>query len=456
MADAELYKLNAGGYHLTNLLIHLVNTLLLFLLLSKLTGSVWKSGLVAALFAIHPLHVESVAWISERKDVLSTFFWLSAIWTYSNYTRTKSLSIYILTLVLFALGLMSKPMLVTLPVTLLILDWWPLNRVKTSNDWKQLIVEKLPMFAMSAASAVITIIAQQKGGAVKTFEQFPLYARVENAVNAYASYIGKMILPKGLVVFYPHPGLSLSLKQIVPAIVVLLVLTTISVIFRKNKPGLLAGWLWYVITLVPVIGLFQVGGQAMADRYTYVPLIGIFIMIAYGIPGILKSLKPPMSYAPAILAIILILPLAALTYRQASVWHDSETLFRHAIRFTKSNYTAENNLGVILIERGKIDEAIQHFKTALAVKPDYVDAHVSLAVAFMNKDKLDLAMPHLETAIKLSPNDTDVLNNYGAALAMQGRLKEALGYFKAAVKADPENPDANENLKRAEQLLSEK
>ena len=453
MADAQLYKLNPSGYHLTNLIIHLINTLLLFLLLAKLTNSVWKGCFAAALFAIHPLHVESVAWISERKDVLSTFFWFAALWTYSDYVKTRSLSRYIFTLVLFALGLMSKPMLVTLPITLLILDWWPLNRVRTAGDWKQLVVEKLPMFAMSAASAVITVIAQQKGGAVNTLDQLNIGVRAANAAWSYAAYIVKMVLPYKLAIPYPHPKATLPTWQVAAAITAIAAISIIALSQSRKRPYLAAGWLWYLITIAPVIGLVQVGCQAMADRYTYVPLIGVFVMLAYVIKAPNTKITRISAAAASAAAIIL---LAIISHDQVEVWQNSQTLFNHSIECTRGNYIAHNNLGAVLADEGRLEEAVKHYKAALAIEPNYAAANVNLGVWLNRQNRLDEAIYYFQRALKAEPNSYDAHNGLGVALAKKGYYLQALEEFNTALRLNPESSSVKQNLKIIKYLIAEK
>ncbi len=453
MADAQIYKLNPRGYHLTSLLIHLLNTLILLIVLSKLTGSLWKSGFVAALFAVHPLHVESVAWISERKDVLSTFFWLTAIWAYSEYVKSKNTKTYILTLVLFALGLMAKPMVVTLPLTLLILDWWPLGRIRTLANWKQVVVEKLPMFAISAASAVVTIIAQQQGGAVNSIERLGIGIRAANAAWSYAAYIVKMVWPSNLAVPYPHPKDTLPIWQVALATVALVSISSLVIAYAKRKPYLPAGWLWYLITLTPVVGLLQVGSQGMADRYTYVPLIGIFMMIAYGVPKMNTHLTKALTAALSAVAIV---SLAAVSYSQVRVWKNSHTLFKHSIACTQNNYIAHNNLGAVLADEGKSDEAAKHYRTALSIEPGYAAANANLGVWLTRQNRLDEAIYYFHRALKADPNSADAHNGLGVALAKKGYLTAAMKEFTAALRINPESNSTKQNLAVIRYLIATK
>lgn len=407
MADCELYGLNPSGHHLTNLLFHLVNVLLLFLVLQEMTGAVWRSALVAALFALHPLNVESVAWIAERKNVLSTLFWLLTMWAYAFYARQPGWKRYLLVAVLFVLGLMSKPMLVTLPCVLLLLDYWPLGRFvrRTGEDrfdhqspdetdqlprqvdlrsrdlrhtLFRLVLEKAPLLLLAAASSAITIKAQQIDGALNA-KMVPLGARLANAVVSYTSYIYKMIYPVRLAVLYPHPGESLSASQLIMAALVLASITVLVVWGNKKFPYLTVGWLWYLGTLVPVIGLVQVGSQAMADRYAYVPLIGLFIIIAWGIADLTRFL-PLRNYGLAIFCGAILITLTVATRRQLSYWQNSLTLFARALDVTDNNDIAHNNLGAILVRKGRLDEGLEHLYTAVRLNPAYGTAYINIAV----------------------------------------------------------------------------
>jgi len=384
MLDVEVFGMNAGGHHLTNLILHLANTMLLFLVLRRMTGFVWRSAFVAALFGVHPLHVESVAWIAERKDVLSTLFWLLTIWAYARYAENPTWTRYLPVVLFFGLGLMAKPMLVTLPFVLLLLDYWPLNRLSFGGKGERtvpvydLFLEKVPLFAMTALSCLITFRAQQMGGAVGLLEKLPFAVRAGNALVAYTTYIGKMFWPKNLAVFYPHPGADLPVWQAVVAGLALVSITILVIRAGKPRPYLSVGWLWYLGTLVPVIGLVQVGAQAMADRYTYVPMIGLFIMLAWGLPGLGgKRLAVP--------ATLVVCALIAVTWRQVGYWRDSISLFRHAISVTEKNAVMHANLGLALRDRGRTDEAIREYREAIRIDPEFAQAHNNLAVALYFK-----------------------------------------------------------------------
>jgi len=405
MADARDGEADAERFHTTNLLLHLANVLLLFLLLRRLSRSTWKSAFVTALFAVHPLHVESVAWVSERKDVLSTLFWLLTTWAYVRYTEKQGFARYAPVMVLFALGLMCKPMLVTLPITLLLLDFWPLRRLQTADNRQRKglgkqIAEKIPLLALSIVSSAVTFYAQRGGSAMETVSKIPITARISNAIVSYALYLWKMAWPAKLAVLYPHPGPTLPQWLIAVSAALLVCVTTLAIMARRRRPYLMVGWLWYMITLVPVIGIIQVGEQSMADRYTYIPLIGIFVMIAWGVPGLLgkEERKKGRKGAPVtltstehptpktflvpmvILAIAAIAVLAWRTWVQIGYWQDSVALFGHAIEVTERNPTAYYNLGRTVVETGQYDESIRCYRKAIEYSPDFANAHGGLAV----------------------------------------------------------------------------
>nr|MBC8360831.1 tetratricopeptide repeat protein [Candidatus Desulfatibia profunda] len=401
MLDCQLYGMNPGRHHLTNVLLHILNSLLLFLVFMRMTGKLWQSGFVAALFALHPLHVESVAWISERKDVLSTFFWMLSLWGYLRYVERPGVCRYLLLLFLFILGLMTKPMLVTLPFVLLLLDYWPLNRFQSgsSGDGNHsiqrpfdfgLVWEKIPLFLLSAVSSVTTYIVQKSGGAVNSLAAIPFHDRIANAIVSYVSYIGKMIWPNNLAVFYPYQK-SILLWKVAGAGLLLVVVPV--VIFRmvRTKPYFAVGWLWYIGTLVPVIGLVQVGAQGMADRYTYVPLIGIFVIIAWGVPDFMPKWRyRRIGFTVTIAAILAIMMIT--TRLQIRYWSNSVTLFEHALEVTVDNCIVHAKLGEALAGQGKIDAAVRHYHEALRIKPDFVAALLNLGVALKEKGELNEAI----------------------------------------------------------------
>jgi Flp pilus assembly protein TadD len=468
MIDCQLYGLNPSGHHLTNVLFHLVNTLLLFLLLNRITGASWRSGFVAALFAVHPLHVESVAWVAERKDVLSTLFWLLTMWAYIFYVEKPRLHRYLLTLLTFALGLMAKPMLVTLPVVLLLLDFWPLKRIELGQSASglpaasqpstiakkpgvqafRLLLEKTPLFVLAAASSVVTFIVQKSGGAVGALEVYPTKIRVANALVSYVSYMVKMIWPQNLAVFYPHPGQSLPMWQAAAAGLLLCLISIAVIRAGRRQPYLPVGWLWYLGTLVPVIGLVQVGAQAMADRYTYVPLIGLFIMAAWGVPELLARYRFQRTVL-ATLATILLVTLLLVSKRQVRHWQNSLTLFQHAVEVTADNYVVHDSLGNALAQQGMLDQAIVHYREALRIKPNLVNTQNNLGVALLQQGEINRAMVQYYEALRLKPDSAETHNNLGVALFTVGQLDQAIGHYLTAIKLDPNFAKAHNNLGNA-------
>lgn len=459
MLDVQLFGLNAGRHLYTNLAFHILNTLLLFLALRRMTGAIWRSALVAALFAVHPLHVESVAWVSERKDVLSTFFWLLTLWAYARYAeQTASWGRYVLVVVSLALGLMAKPMLVTLPFVLLLLDYWPLNRLRwePAEGLKSLLVkalplvrEKLPLFALVVASSVVTYFAQQYGGAVKSLTRFPLSLRLSNVAVSYVSYIGKMLWPGNLAVYYPYERTLHPVKAIGAALL-LLSLTALAIYAARRRRYFLTGWLWYLGTLVPVIGLVQVGEQALADRYTYVPLIGLFVIIVWGAADALEKSRWRQGVT-AFAAGILVL-LSVLAWQQVGRWRDSLTLYEHTLSVTANNYVIQTNLGHVLssdeiyVNAGRRPEGIEHLREALRIEPYFFEAHNSIGAALLGEQKFDEALKHFEIASRLQPDVAKVHSNMGAAYGSQGKLDEAAAQLYEALRLDPDYADAYLNL----------
>ena len=451
LLDVELFGVNAGKHHLVSLLLHALNAGLLYLLLLRMTGALWRSAFVAALFALHPLHVESVAWIAERKDVLSTLFWLATVGAWMEFVRSRRPVWYLSAVSLYAAGLMAKPMLVTLPFTLLLLDYWPWERLSRppKGGWgrmKGLLWEKAPLFAMAAASSVITVIAQR--GAMQTLTHLPLAWRAANALHAYAGYLGKTVWPASLSVFYPHPRTDLSALQIVVSLLAILALTVLSVRLRRKAPYLLFGWLWYLGTLVPVIGIVQVGDQAMADRYTYVPLIGIFVAASWGLADLVKENRV-LRRAAAGAAAAALAALFVVTRVHAGYWVDTETLFRHALAVTSGNWLAHDCLGLALSSKGRIQEAIVHYREALKYDTGYADIHNNLAMALNATGRPEEARSHLREAVRLDPKAPIPLKNLGLALLKQGRIPEALDYLFRAERLDPDSEDSHLYLGQA-------
>jgi len=464
MLDSQIFDLNAGGHLLVNALIHASNTVLLFLFLRRVTGAKWQSAIVAALFALHPLHVESVAWAAERKDTLSTFFGLLSLVAYARYVEAPSRKRYALVAVALALGLMAKPMLVTWPFVLLLLDYWPLRRFQ----WQQatgkkgfvralvpLVREKLLLFCLVAASMVITFIAQSYGGAVRTLIQVPFSLRLSNAIVSYAKYLFLTVWPWDLTVYYPFSRTGVPIWQLVCAIVLLAVITTFVLRQARERPYLLMGWLWFVGTLVPVIGLAQVGGAAMADRYHYVPSIGLFVAFVFGLSDLAGALRIG-HVAMSAVTIAALSILACLTAVQIGRWRNNTTLFLYTSSLIPDNRMIENNLGTILGESGRYDEAAAHFTKALRIKPDFLevitdaDIRENLGLLLARQGELPEAMEQLNEALRLNPNNADAHNNLGVVLLRLGKAEESIPHFSAALRLKPEWAVARENLERAQ------
>ncbi|MBW2740291.1 MAG: tetratricopeptide repeat protein, partial [Deltaproteobacteria bacterium] len=444
MLDCELYGLNPMGHHWTSLQIHIANTLLLFFILQYMTGALWRSAFVAALFALHPLHVESIAWVAERKDVLSTFFGMLALLSYCRYAKQPSLAGYLLIILFLSMGLMAKPMLVTLPFLLLLLDFWPLERLRFVTVFR-LVLEKIPLFVPVIISSCLTFMAQQSSGAVKSLESFPLTVRAANAFVSYASYAVKAIWPHNLTVFYPHPGNSLPLWQVFGAILLVGGASVLAIRSLKKYPYIAVGLFWYLGTLVPVIGLIQVGPQAMADRYTYIPMTGLFIIIAWGF----SDLSTKWHYRKIVLtlfAVIILSVLAVSTFFQLGYWRSSIALFEYAVNITENNYLAHNNLGAALLEKGKFDKAVLHIKESLRIEPGCKAALYNLGAALSAQGKLDKAVLHYNDVLKINPEDAIVHNNLADVLSGQGKLDEAVLHYNKALKINSDHADAHCSL----------
>ena len=465
MLDFELYGLNAGGYHLTNLLLHLTNVLLVFFILKLMTGALWRSAFVAALFALHPLHVESVAWVTERKDVLSTLFWLLTMWAYLGYVKRPGMRRYFLIIVSLTLGLLAKPMLVTLPFVLLLLDYWPLGRfqigqfvdtpeapvqapVKSGQPMSAvlgLLWEKIPLFALAAVSSVVTFLAQKSAGALVNFETWPIRIRIANGVVSYVKYLGKMIWPHPLAAFYPHPGHSLTIWKAAGAGLLLVCISVLVVRGARRYPYLVVGWLWYIGTLIPVIGFVQAGSQAMADRFTYIPLIGLYIIIAWGVPEIVPR-WPHRNLYLATLSTTLFLFLMALTWKQVQYWKNSISLFEHTVEVTSNNWLCNSNLGIALYREGRTDDAIKHYLEALSIKPDYAEAHDNLGLALYREGRIDDAIKHYLEALSIKPDNAEAHINLGLALDREGRTDDAIKHYLEALRIKPDYAEAHNNL----------
>ena len=497
MADCQLFGLNPAGHHWTNLLFHLLNVILLFYILYRFTGELWKSAMVAALFALHPLNVESVAWVSERKNVLSTFFWMLTVLAYGYYAVHPHWKKYAAVLAVFALGLTAKPMLVTLPFVLLLLDFWPLRRTrlrfsggdaqKHAERWtplgegrtsfSRLLIEKIPLLILSIFSAVMTLKAASEQ-AIAATEVLPMLSRIENAVMSYVRYIGKMLWPDGLAVFYPYLY-SWPIGQVSGAVLVLVFITAFVIWKFRTFPYLVVGWLWYLGTLVPVIGLVQVGMQAMADRYMYVPMIGLFMMVVWGVPDLLRGRRARMMLLVVASGVILFLLMIG-TYFQVQHWQNSVRLFRHAISVTSGNHVAHNLLGNALRDKEQLEEATNNYRQAIAINPGYWPAYNNLGVthalqkryaeaialylkaveikgddglvrfnlgdALMQTDRLDEAAFQFRQAVRLRPEVAAFHNSLGVTLIRQGRYDEAVNEFRETIRLDPEHAGAHHNL----------
>jgi tetratricopeptide (TPR) repeat protein len=448
MLDCQLYGLKAGGHHFSNVLFHTIGVVLLFVVLQQMTGALWRSAFVAAVFAIHPLHVESVAWVAERKDVLSGVFFMLTLLAYVHYVRAPSTWRYLTVAFVFALGLMSKPMLVTLPFVLLLLDYWPLGRTRDngSNGRRQLLsllLEKIPLMALSAVSSVVTFLAQR--GALGWTEQLPILARVNNALVSYVTYVRQMFWPANLAVFYPHPENRLPLWGILLAVAVLIGITIAATILRKSAPYFITGWLWYLGMLVPVIGLVQVGWQGHADRYTYLPQIGLYIAGTWAVADFTAAWHRHRLVVGAA-ALLVISAFAWSAWIQASYWRDSETLFNHALAVTPNNDVAQNNLGIVFLQNGQLDEAISRLQAAIDLRPENGPAHNNLAKALLQKGRLADAMIHYRKFLEIEPENVEARNILGTALIQQRRVREAIEQWQDALAIEPENGNASSNL----------
>ncbi len=443
--DCTLFRLNPAGHHFTSILLHAINAALLFLLLMWATGRLGPSLFVAALFALHPINVESVAWIAERKNVLCTFFFFLTLWAYGWYTRRPSWQRYLVVVAGFAAGLASKPMVITLPFVLLLLDYWPLDRVRGEGDkgrpatlpWTRLVLEKLPLLALSAGSAVITVQAQQAGGSIRTTVEFSLGVRVANAIYAYAMYLWKMVWPARLAPLYPHPGDTLATGRVFVAALVLFAIT-VAVWRLRRRRYWLVGWLWFLGTLVPVIGLVQVGEAAMADRYAYIPLIGIFVMIAFGIADWTQQRN--FGYGPAVPAAAVLLVLVLVTNRQIGYWQSNYDLWSHTLAVTENNFVAEDNVGGALILEDKEGEAHPHFEAAARINPRDPMSQSNLGTYYQNHGQMREAITHYEAAVDLT-SDPGMLAltyaNLGAAHLAVKEEDQARKSFEQSLQYNP-------------------
>jgi len=455
--DCQLFRLNPAGHHYTNVLLHAGNVVLLFLLLQWTTGASWRSWMVAALFALHPINVESVAWISERKTLLSMMFFLLALWAYGWYARRPGAARYAAVAVLFACGLMAKPQIITLPFLLLLWDYWPLRRMFpgradsaqgtkprfAARSFRWLVVEKLPLLLLSAASALITLKAQKAGGAVRALEEFPLSLRLQNAVVSYARYVGKAFWPARLAPLYPHPGNSLAAWQVAGASAFLLAITALVLVGRQRR-YLVVGWFWFLGTLVPMIGLVQVGEAAMADRYAYVSFVGLFLMVCWGVGEWAERRKIAARWV-AVPALAVLLALAIVTERQLSYWGDNITLWSHAIEVTNENFVAQDNLGGALLIAGKMDEAMPHFRAAARINPLDPLANFNIAANEQANGNFRLAASLYEKVLRMTSDAklrADTFSNLGSAELASRDYPAAGASYQAALRLSPENAHA--------------
>ncbi|MCP4682686.1 MAG: tetratricopeptide repeat protein, partial [Desulfobacterales bacterium] len=452
MLDCELYGLRPGMHHLTNLFFHIANSLMLFLALRWMTGAIWRSAFVAMLFAIHPINVDSVAWISERKNLLSTFFWMLTILAYVYYSKRPGLYRYLLTFFVFALGLMSKPMLVTLPCVLLLLDYWPLGRFSFGPPGfplSRLVLEKIPFFALSALSTGLSFLSLQgKENIIISMSLTPLKLRIANALVSYVKYIGKMIWPNDLAVLYPYPG-TVPMWQTTGALLLLVCISVLMIRSVRRVPWFATGWLWYLGTLVPVTGLVQAGlWPAMADRFAYVPLIGIFIIIAWGFPEIVDRRRHIKTILPATATAILFI-FMIITFQQAGHWKNSITLFEHTLAKTTNNFLAHMALAGALKEQGRIDDAIKHYVETLRIRPDLKEAHNGLGTALKEQGRLDDAIKHYLEALRIRPDNEEIHNNLAVALLHKGDIDGAIEHFRKELKINPGSIRAKKKKKKA-------
>ena len=458
MVDCQLFGLEPGWHHIINVMFHALNAVLLFVCLRFMTKAFWPSLLVAALFAVHPLRVESVAWAAERKDVLAGLFWMLTMLAYGRYARRPRLGRYALVFVCLGLGLMAKPMLVTLPFVLLLLDIWPLGRLDLTGRRSVaaaralvLLREKLPLMALAAASSLVTWLAQQSGGAFEKLEGLSLSSRFANALVAYVAYLWKTVWPRDLAFYYPHPAivstdpLSSLIGPAVGAGLLLALLTFLVSRSATRRPYLVVGWLWYLGTLLPVIGLFQVGNQSMADRYAYLPLVGIYILVAWGARDLTARWRRGR-FVLAIPFLVLLPILSAVTWVQVGYWRNSLTLFQHALDATTDNYVAHNNLGNVFTRQGDLGQAAAHYEQALRIKPDLPEAQNNLGNALVGQGDPARAVAHYEEAIRLRPEYDTAHYNLGIALEAQGKLVQAMAHYERALRINPELAEAHDRL----------
>jgi protein O-mannosyl-transferase len=480
MLDHDLFGMNAGGYHWTSVILHWFAGLALFYALGRMTGRLWCSGLVAGLFLVHPLHVESVAWVAERKDVLSGLFWMLGMWGYARYAERRSWDRYAWVMLFFILGLLSKPMVVTFPFVMLLMDLWPLGRMDSRKAIMPLVREKIPFFVLSAAGSAITFWVQNDWNAVAPLSLMPLSERLITIPIAYVTYLKMTFWPFSLSAFYPYHGIP-EWWKVIPATLFLLIITLLAFSRKKSYPYLLVGWLWYLGTLVPVIGLVKVGSQAMADRYTYLPLVGIFMILSFGGADWIRDFRQRKAVL-WIMVIPIFAFLMALTILRVEKWRDSKTLFTDAIAHTEENYQAHYLLGMAKVQEQEITKAMNHYREAIRIRPMFVQAHNSLGHLLMiqgrygealsqfeetlrirsdfapaiknmgdlrlRQGKTDEAIDCYRRAILYEMEDAELFNNYGVALFMKGERENAIGNIREALRLKPDYREAKENLRK--------
>lgn len=447
MIDCSLFGLNAGKHHGVNLIIHILNGVLLFFICLKMTENIFISWVIAAFFAVHPMNVESVAWISERKNLVSTLFWMLTLWTYTIYVQRSDKKYLIYAFCFFAVGLMAKPMLVTLPFVLLLLDYYPLKRLDHAGRIQNtisLFKEKIPFFALTVISCIITIKAQESGGALASISAHSFQDRIFNSLTSYVAYIIKMFFPTKLAILYPYPK-NFLIHHVIFATFILGIISFLTFMKRKKYPFVMTGWFWYIGTLVPVIGLVQVGHQSMADRYAYIPFIGLFFMLSHGISLIIHKLAT-IKHVLILLCFIWISGYIPVSIFQVKKWENSISLFNHALEVTTNNYVIHKNIANTLISQGKIDEAMEHLTEAIKISPTYADAYNSMGIALNLKGKPDEAINYFEHAIQIKPDYAEPLVNIGDIYLHHNHIETAIQFYKRALIKDPKNAKAHNNI----------
>ena len=453
MLDYRLFGLNPAGYHSTNLCLHALNGSILFLVLHRLTKSFWRSALVATLFVVHPCHVEAVAWISERKDLLCTFFGFAAMGAYVKYIKTAKSKYYLLLVVLFSLALMSKPMIITLPFILLLLDYWPLKRISAIEHRTKygffhaispLIREKIPLLCLSTISAIVTYWAQQSWEAISSFQAVPLTFRLMNAVYAYIKYIENLFWPANLTVFYPTVD-NFQEHEVLFYVLTLVIITCYAIYKKNNYPYLIVGWFIYLGTLIPVIGIVKIGSQSMADRYTYIPFIGLFIIISWGICNLFEK----VSYRKIIvlpLVLIFLIYLSCISREQVKYWRNSVTLFSHALQIVPNNYVAHENLGFAFLDQGRLDDALYHFRKASVLMPGKERFYKNVSIPLHRQGRYEEAINELIKSLRINPNYSDGYYHLGNIYYSQQRLRESADQYRRTIALQPDHAEAHNNL----------